>query len=91
MDGHALKSPQEQVSVSPGRHVLSLRVSFVLGSSSGAAHSSLDEVFKPHRYTLDGEFCRSQSGAVAAGLAVLKLLLIDEDDRRQGAKIPKTK
>ena len=91
VDDHALKPQQEQVILSPGRHVLSLRVSFVVGSSSGAAHPSLDEVFKPHRYTLDGEFCRSQSGAVAAGLPVLKLLLIDEDERRPGAKILRTR
>ena len=90
VDGHALKSPQQQVSVSPGRHVLSLLVSFVVGSSRGAAHPPLDAVFKPHRYSLDGEFCRSQSGAVAAGVGAWKFLLIDEDQRPPSAKVPKT-
>ena len=55
IDGRALKSPQQQISLAPGRHVLSLRVTDALGRFP-TADAPLDTTFDAgHRYTFQAE------------------------------------
>jgi hypothetical protein len=79
VDDHRLKSPQKQVRLSPGRHLLAIQVNFVLGNSKGesfatAADAPLEQVFEPHHYTIDGTL--SPTGG-------LKLHIEDQEKKRE--------
>jgi len=82
IDGKSLPSPRKQVSLSPGRHHLSIRV--WLGMREGIVHADapLDHSFKTHHYWIDGEMSKS---------GLFKLLVEDEDERPLGVKRQKTK
>jgi hypothetical protein len=54
VDDHHFKSPQKQVSVPPGRHVLLLHVT-EMGPDKGYADAPLEETFEPDgRYSITG-------------------------------------
>jgi hypothetical protein len=82
IDGKFLPVPQKQVSLSAGRHHLSIRV--WLGMREGIVHADapLDHMFKTHHYWIDGEMSKS---------GLLRLLIEDEDERPPGVKRQKTK
>ncbi len=83
VDGKPFASPQKEVTFSPGRHHLSIRV-WLGRKREGIIHvdAPFDQVFKPHRYWIDGEVSKS---------GVFTLLVEDEDERPPGAKRQQTK
>jgi hypothetical protein len=81
VDGRSFKSPQQSISLSPGHHILFLRVRDARGRLP-QADAPLYEMFEAHHYTIDGEL--SPTGS-------FKLLFIDEDKRPRGAAVPKTR
>lgn len=83
IDGKSLRSPQKQVSLSPGRHRLSIRV--WLGGADRSvvnADALLDQSFKPHRYWIDGEMLKG---------GLFRLRIEDEDERPPGVQRAKTR
>jgi hypothetical protein len=81
IDRRSLPSPQKRVSLSPGRHHLSIRV--WLGKREGIIHADapLDQSFKAHRYWIDGEMSKS---------GLFRLVVEDEDERPRGVKTANT-
>jgi hypothetical protein len=82
IDGKSLPSTMKQVSLSPGRHHLSIRV--WLGDAQDKvvhADAPLEQSFKPHHYWIDGEMRKG---------GLFKLIIQDEDERPPGVKRPKT-
>jgi hypothetical protein len=82
IDGKSLSSARKQVSLSPGKHHLSIRV--WLGDANDRvvhADAPLEKTFKPHRYWIDGEMRKG---------GLFKLIIQDEDERPPGVKRPKT-
>jgi hypothetical protein len=83
IDGKSLPLPLKEVSLSPGRHRLAIRV--WLGAADRSivhADAPLDQSFKPHRYWIDGELSKT---------GLLRLVVEDEDERPPGVKRAKTK
>jgi hypothetical protein len=68
VDGRALRSPQRKIKLTPGRHVLSLRVSDALGQLP-TAEAPLDNKFEAHDYTF--QFTLSRTGGLDGHLADL--------------------
>lgn len=81
VDGHALNTPQLKVRLSPGRHVLLLRVRDLRGKLP-EADAPLDTTFERHHYTVDGQLSRTGS---------FTLLFVDENKRPRGTIPPKMK
>jgi len=83
IDGKSLPSPQKQVSLSPGRHHLSIRV-WLGGADRSVVHADapLAQTFKPHRYWIDGEMGKR---------GLFKLVVEDDDERPAGVKRPETR
>ena len=83
IDGKSLRSPQKQVSLSPGRHHLSIRV-WLGGADRSILHADvpLNESFKPHHYWIDGEMLKG---------GLFKLRIEDEDKRPPEIKRAKMK
>jgi hypothetical protein len=77
IDGKSLSSPQQKLTLSPGRHALSIRVWFLVKEQLQTVDAPLADVFKPHRYLIDGGFVPSGK---------LELVLEDEDERPAGVK-----
>jgi hypothetical protein len=83
VDGKSLPAPQKQITLSPGRHHLSIRV--WLGGADGRvvhADAPLEQSFKPHRYWIDGEMRKG---------GLFKLIIEDENERPPGVKRAKTR
>ncbi len=82
VDGHSLSSPQQQIKISSGRHVLHFRVSLpLLGwrfpGVSDEAYGPFDYSFEAnHHYTVDGRLSRTGSFT----------LLVTDEDKRPRAK-----
>jgi|ERR1700675_1818542 len=68
VDGRAFKSPQRKITLTPGRHVLSLRVTDALGQLP-TADAPLDNTFQAHDYTFQAKL--SRTGALDGHLADL--------------------
>ena len=68
VDGRAFKSPQRKITLTPGRHVLSLRVTDALGQLP-TADVPLDNTFQAHDYTFQAKL--SRTGALDGHLADL--------------------
>ena len=83
IDGKSLSSPQKRVSLSPGRHHLSIRV-WLGGADRSVLHADapLDQTFKPHHYWIDGEMRKG---------GLFKLVVEDDDERPAGVKRPETR
>ena len=67
VDGHRLKTPQAQVRFPPGRHALTVQVTFLWGGSRAtakvtSADASLVQKFEPQHYIVDGQL--SPTGAL---------------------------
>ena len=77
VDGKRLASPQQQMTVAPGRHSLSIRVWFLTKGHFKTVDVPLTESFKPHAYMLDGGFVPSGK---------FDLVLEDEDERPPGVR-----
>jgi hypothetical protein len=58
VDGRAFKSPQHKITLAPGRHRLSLRVTDAVGSLP-TADAPLDTTFEAHDYTFHGNLSRT--------------------------------
>jgi len=59
VDGRALKSPQQKITLTPGRHLVSLRVTDALGHLP-TADAPLDTTFEAgHDYTFHGYLSRT--------------------------------
>ena len=68
VDGRAFKSPQRKITLTPGRHVLSLRVTDALGQLP-TADAPLENTFQAHDYTFQAKL--SRTGALDGHLADL--------------------
>jgi hypothetical protein len=68
VNGRAFKSPQRKVTLTPGRHVLNLRVTDAIGQLP-TADAPLDNTFQPHEYTFQAKL--SRTGALDGHLADL--------------------
>jgi hypothetical protein len=78
VDGHRLKAPQTQVRFPPGRHALTMLVTFLWGNTRAeakveTADASLAQEFEAHRYSIEGKL--SSGGK-------LDLRVDDEDKKR---------
>jgi hypothetical protein len=68
LDGRGFKSPQRKIALTPGRHVLSLRVTDAL-KQLPTADAPLDNTFQAHDYTFQAKL--SRTGALDGHLADL--------------------
>jgi hypothetical protein len=78
VDARVFKSPQHKITLTPGRHLLSLRVTDALGSLP-TADASLDTTFEAHDYTFHANL--SRTGALDGRLTDLtkeKEQLVDD-------------
>ena len=58
VDGRAFKSPHHKITLTPGRHLLGLRVTDALGALS-TADAPLDTTFEAHDYTFHANLSRT--------------------------------
>jgi hypothetical protein len=66
VDGHSLKSPQQQITISPGRHLISLRVKDMHGKVYET--DGLDFTFKPdHHHSIIGWWTAEDKMTVRIG------------------------
>jgi hypothetical protein len=79
VDGKALHSPQRQLTLSPGRHTLSLRLWFLVKGRVETVDIPFTDSFKGHHYMIGGGFIPS---------GVFRMIVEDEDERPPGVKSP---